>query len=77
MIETGVTITRTLGSLGIDFLEIFKDRMDRFEKTVEIDAIKTGWRLAWSKLVVVLAQPSDEVEHIGVPPHPRRKAFEA
>ena len=46
-------------------------------QAVEIESVKSAFSIGEDLSVVVFAQPADEIEHIGVSPHPLWKALEA
>ncbi len=61
------------GRLRIDLLEVGDHRFDGRLQTVEVETVETHAAAALARLVEV-AQPTDEVQDVGVPPHPGRKA---
>ena len=46
-------------------------------QAVEVEPVEADLRSPCPARVVVRAQPADEVEHVGVAPHPGREALEA
>ena len=56
-------------------LQVSEHRFDRSMQTVKIESIESAFAIFESLLVVVLAQPADEIEHVGVSPHPLRKTL--
>ena len=60
---------------GIDLVQVGEHRFDRAVQAVEIEPVEPG-ALALGTRSVMPAQPLHEVEHIGVAPHPARKALE-
>ena len=69
-------MSRAFGRFGIDFAQVTEHRFDRSVQTVKIEAVETAFAIFECLLVVVLAQPADEIEDIGVAPHPLRKTLE-
>src|SRR5438046_3362410 len=76
MIETRVTAPRMFRRLAVDFPEIAYHRFDGGEERIEIDAIETDATITRMNFLIEIAQPADEIEHVGIAPHPRRKANE-
>ena len=76
MFEAGITITGTSPSLWIDFCKIAEHGINGRIQAVQVESIETGFVFSARKLVIVLAKPSDEIENIGIAPHPGRKPFE-
>src|SRR5688500_18281623 len=76
MIEAGIPRPRTCGSLRIDILQIIQHGLHRCVEAVQVKSEKADlWRFR-RKIVIVSSQPPDEVQHIGVPPHPLWKSLE-
>ena len=76
MFEATVVMPRALRGFRIDFAEISQDRFDRSVQAVKIEPVKARLPICVALLVVMLTQPADEIEHIGVAPHPLRETFE-
>src|SRR6202030_2372133 len=76
MVEAGVPSAGALRSIGVDPLEILDHGFHRGMQAVEIEAVKAGLSGARGKGVVVRSQPLEKLNHIGVAPHPSRKAPE-
>ena len=76
MFEATVMLPRAPGRFRIDLVEIIEHRFDRGMQAVEIESVESAFPVWKSLVVVVLAQPADEIEHIGVAPHPLRETFE-
>jgi hypothetical protein len=74
MVEAGVTSAGSLRRIGVDALEILDDRFHRGMQTVKVEAVKAGFSGALRKAIVVRSQPLDKFHHIGIAPHPPRKA---
>ena len=71
--QAAIALAGDLGRFRIDLVEIVQNRADRIVEAVEIEAVK-GDALVLLHRPVVLAQPADEIAHLGVSPHPGRKA---
>ena len=76
MFETRIAIPRPFRCLGIDFVQIADHFLDRGVEAVEIESVEADLLIVTADAIVVLAQPADETEHVGVAPHPGRKALE-
>ena len=76
-VEAGVIIARLSSRVRIDAVEITYDGVDGRVKAVKIESVESDFASRIANAVVVPAQPFDERQHVGVAPHPRRKACEA
>src|SRR5712671_2182571 len=76
MVEAGVPSAGSLCSIGVDPLEILDHGFHRGVQAVKIEPVKAGLSSALGKGIVVRPQPLDKLDHIGVAPHPSRKAPE-
>ena len=76
MVEDHVGAEPAPGGFRIDFAQISQDRFDRSVQAVKIKPVKARLPICVALLVVMLTQPADEIEHIGVAPHPLRESFE-
>src|SRR3989442_6941 len=70
LLEAAVARPGAAGGLGIDLVEVGDHRVDRGVEAVEVEAVEASLsgrpeplRPARGQAVVVLAQPTDEVEH--------------
>src|SRR5436190_16044427 len=71
MLEARITAPRAPLGLGIHFLEVTQNGVDRGMQAVKVHPIKAGGGAFWIETLVELAQPFDELDHNGVAPHPR------
>src|SRR5215203_1038429 len=69
MIEAGVTRACAARSRWVHLVEVAKDNLDRCVHAVEVEPVETGLRR-------VRPKPPNEVEDLGVPPHPCWKSRE-
>jgi hypothetical protein len=76
LFEAGVAIARDGCGGGIDPIEMLEHRLYRGVQAVEVEPVEANRRRAGMFGVVVLAQPTDEVEHVGIAPHPLGKPAE-
>ena len=76
MFEATVMMPRALRRFRIDFAQISQHRFDRSVQTIKIEPVKAAFPIFERLLIVVLAQPADEIEDIGIAPHPLREPFE-
>src|SRR5919106_2477740 len=76
LVEARVTLARPLCRLGIDLFEEPEHGLHRGAQAIEVEAVEADFRRVLRKRVVVRPQPLDELDHVGVAPHPRRKASE-
>ena len=76
MFETTVIMSRAFCRFGIKFVQVSEHRFDRSVQTVKIESIESAFAIFERLLIVVLAQPADEIEDVGVSPHPLRKTLE-
>ena len=51
-------------------MKILEHFLDRFVQAVEIKPVESDLRPVICKRAVVIPEPTDEVQHIGIPPHP-------
>ena len=64
-----------LGSLlGVSFFEVGNHFIHRFVETVQIQAVKPDLMLQRIDVFVVILQPTNEIQHVRIAPHPRREA---
>ena len=66
----------SLGCLRVSLVEVIEDGGDGGMQAVEVEAVEAGPRGRLRDAVVALAQPADEIEHVGVAPHPGGEALE-
>ena len=76
VLEARVALSGPGRGRRIDLLEVGDHLLDRGVEAVEIEAVEPGG-IGGIAAVVVRAQPADEVEHLGVAPHPGREALKA
>ena len=76
VIEAGILRAGAIGCLGVDPLEVSEHGFPGSAQAIEIETVKADLRSAGGKLIVICAQPVDELDHRGVAPHPRGKAPE-
>src|SRR5437588_6766749 len=76
MFEAGITVAGASTCFWIDFCKIAEHGLNGGIQAVQVESIETGFVFSARKLVIVLAKPSDEIENIGIAPHPGRKPFE-
>jgi hypothetical protein len=74
-IEAGIALARRLGRGGIRIVEEAQHRVHRRVQAVQVEAVEPR-ACARRERVVVRAQPLDEIDDVGVAPHPRREAAE-
>ena len=72
VLKAGVPPPRPGRALLVDLVEIGDDLVDREVEAVEIEPVEAD-AVVRRTAVVVLPQPADEVEHLGVAPHPGGK----
>ena len=75
VIEAGVAIPRAARRLGIDFVQEIQHCSHGGMQAVEIQPIETS--ALGMPVLVVIAQPPNKIENIGVAPHPCGKSPEA
>ena len=75
LIEAPVPPARPTGRLRVHLVEKGEHRLHRRSKAIQIQPVEAGTLVRRLPLVVG-PQPADEVEHVGVAPHPRREASE-
>ena len=75
MIEARVAVARPPGCVRVDLVQISQHGLHRGMQAVEIEAVESGLHRGRHSLVV-FAQPTHEIEDVGIAPHPRRKALE-
>src|SRR5258708_3642534 len=76
MIEAGIALPRASRGLWIDFCEVAQHCFNRGIETVKVHAVEADLFFVARLLVVVFAQPADEVQNIGIAPHPRWETLE-
>ncbi len=76
VVEARVALAGALGGLRVDVVEIVEDGLDGGVEAVEVQAVEPGLRASCRQRVVPVAQPPDELDDLGVAPHPRREAPE-
>ena len=76
VLEARITVTRPPRRLGVDLIEICQDRFNGSKQTVEVEAVEADLPCLIADRVVVVSQPPDEIEHVGVAPHPGGKSLE-
>src|SRR5947209_2048403 len=74
--EAAVVTPRSCGCGGIDSVEIRYYRLDRALQAVKVQAVEADPTAKLARLVEI-AQPADEVEDVGIAPHPGRQFSEA
>ena len=77
VVEAAIAFPRALRRFGIDLLEVGDDHIHGRVEAVEIEPVEADFCRSVGQGVVVLAQPLDELDDVGVAPHPDRKAPEA
>jgi hypothetical protein len=77
MFEATVMLAGALRCFRVNFAQVSEDSLDRGMQTIQIESVKSAFPVLGNLFVVVFAQPADEIEHIGVSPHPLRETFEA
>src|SRR5439155_509273 len=70
MFETTVIMSRAFCRFGIKFVQVSEHRFDGSMQTVKIESIESAFAIFERLLIVVLSQPADEIEDIGIAPHP-------
>ena len=76
ILEAGIAIAGAAGSFGVNLVQEIKDSPDGSMQTVKIQSIEAYTSRGLVQLVVI-PQPANKVEHIGVAPHPGGKSLEA
>ena len=74
--ETAVAVARSSGRVRVDFVKIGKYSFNRAVQAVQIEAVEASFLLGRRQQVVAVTQPADEVQHVGIAPHPGREAPE-
>ena len=74
--ETGIALPGAAYRFRIDLRQVTQNGLNRSEQAIEIETVKACFVLSGWKLIIVLPQPSHEIEHVGIAPHPCRKALE-
>ena len=77
MLEAGVALARPPRGSGIDDVEVLEHGRHRGVHAVEVQAVESDFRFRGCAAVVVRPEPADEVDHVGVAPHPLGEALEA
>ncbi len=75
VVEAGVAIPRAACRLRIDFVQEIQHCSHGGMQAVEVQPVETS--PLGMPVLVVIAQPPDKIENIGIAPHPRRKSSEA
>jgi hypothetical protein len=76
VVEADITSAGLPRRLGVDFLEILQHGFHRGAEAVKIEAVEANPWSARRQRVVVRSQPLDELDHLGVAPHPGWEAAE-
>ena len=77
-VEAGIAVPRTLGRFGVDLVQVGDHGRHRGVQAVEVQAVEARpWGEPEPDRVVVVAKPADEVEDVGVAPHPGRESLES
>ncbi len=76
-VKAGVAVARALGRLGVDLVQIGNHGRHRGVQAIEVQAVETDLRRAGPDRVVVVAEPADEVEDVGIAPHPGGESLES
>ena len=76
VVEARIPRSGALRLVGIDRVEVRDDRFDRGPQAVEVEPVEARHAERIGDPVVPLAQPVDELDHLGVAPHPGREASE-
>src|SRR5581483_1407281 len=77
LLETAVVMARAPCRFGVDIAQVSEHRFDRSVQTVEVESIESTLSVFKYLLVIVFAQPANEIEHVGVSPHPLRKTLKS
>ena len=75
-LQARIPLSRARRRVGIDPVQVRDHRLHRGAQAVEIQAVEARLCTPATLRVVVRAQPPDEVDDVGVAPHPRREASE-
>jgi len=76
VVEARIPCTGALCLVGIDRVEVRDDCFDRGSQAVEVEPVEARHAERIGDPVVAFAQPVDELDHLGVAPHPGREAPE-
>ena len=76
MFETSIAVPRAPGGFWIDIRKVTEHGFNGGIQTIQVETVESGFVFSGPKLVIVLAKPSNEVENVGVAPHPGGKPFE-
>jgi hypothetical protein len=76
MIETCISLAGTRDAVRIHLFKIGEDRFDRSMQTVEIETVETNGFMICRQEIIVSTKPPDEVEDVGISPHPGWEASE-
>ena len=75
VVEARVAVCKCSRHCGIGFTQVFEDCLHRLVEAVEVEAIKANF--LFSRVDIAVAEPTGEVEHIAVSPHPLGESFES
>ena len=76
LFEATVMMTRAHRRFRINLVQISEHRFDRSMQTIKIQPVESAFPIFKCLLIVVLAEPTDEIEDIGIAPHPLREPLE-
>jgi hypothetical protein len=76
-IEARIARSRALCRRRVHGVEVGEDRGHRCVQTIQVESVEAGALCPVRQTVVVAAQPADEIEHVGVAPHPLWEPREA
>jgi hypothetical protein len=76
VLEARVAEPRPRGGGVVHLPEVLQHRPDRRVQAVQVDPVEPALGPPLPDRAVVLPQPADEVEHVGVAPHPLREPLE-
>jgi hypothetical protein len=74
VIEAGVALARPPCRLGVDLIEIGDYRLHRRVEAIQVQPLGADLGRSRRQRVVPFSQPRDELDYIGIAPHPARKA---
>ena len=75
MVEARVAVRKCSRHCGIGFTQVVQDSFHRLIEAVEVESIEAD--LLFSSVDIAVAEPTCEVEHITISPHPLWKSFES
>ena len=70
-------MARPVGRLGVDLVQVGDHGLHRGVQAVEVQTVEADLAACPADAVVVVAEPADEVEDVGVAPHPGRESPES